>query len=106
MKANLNRGAVIFTSIVAGMIIGLFAGAYLYTAWVPADTILKNASPRYLNYDPENLTPQYRDFYAVRAADKYQRDQQTGTPDPLKSSFDVLGVSTGDTSIDEAIAMV
>ncbi|HEY3340886.1 MAG TPA: hypothetical protein VGK81_02665, partial [Anaerolineae bacterium] len=105
MKANLNRGAVIFTSIVAGMIIGLFAGVYIYTAWVPADTILKNASPKYLNSDSETFTPQYRDFYVVRAAEKYQRDLQAGSADPLRGAYDVLGVTTGDTSIDEAIGM-
>ena len=106
MKANQSRGAVIFTSIVAGMIIGLFAGAYLYTAWIPASMILKNASPKYLNNDPVHMTPQYRDFYIVRAAEVYARDLQSGTTDPLKAAFDVLGVTTGDTSIDEAISMV
>jgi hypothetical protein len=106
MKANLNRGAVIFTSIVAGMIIGLFAGIYLYTAWMPADTILKNASPKYLNNDAVTLTPQYRDFYVVRAAEKYQRDVQSGVSDPMQGAYDVLGLTTGDTSIDEAVSMV
>jgi hypothetical protein len=105
MKANLGRGAVIFTSIVAGMIIGLFAGIYIYTAWVPADAILKNASPKYLNSDSATFTPQYRDFYVVRAAEKYQRDLQSGSADPLRGAYDVLGVTTGDTSIDEAIGM-
>jgi hypothetical protein len=106
MKANLNRGAVIFTSIVAGMIIGLFAGIYIYTAWVPADTILKNASPKYLNNDAVTFTPQYRDFYVVRAAEKYQRDVQAGASDPLQGAYDVLGLTTGDTSIDDAVKMV
>ena len=106
MKANLNRGAVIFTSIVAGMIIGLFAGAYLYTAWVPASEILKNASPKYLNVDRVNNTPQYRDFYVVRAAEKYHRDQQTLGPNAIQSAYAVLGVSTGDTTIGEAVEMV
>ncbi len=106
MKANLNRGAVIFTSIVAGMIIGLFAGIYIYTAWMPADRILKNASPKYLNSDAVTFTPQYRDFYVVRAAEKYQRDLQTNPNDPLQGAYDVLGLTTGDSSIDDAVKMV
>lgn len=101
----MNRGIVLFTAIMAGLIIGLFAGAYIYYAWVPPESILRNASPKYLNYDPTSQTPQYRDFYVVRAAEKYQRDLQQGSPNPLRGAYDVLGVTTGDTSIDEAISM-
>lgn len=105
MRFNMNRGIVLFTAIMAGLIIGLFAGAYIYYAWVPPESILRNASPKYLNYDPTNQTPQYRDFYVVRAAEKYQRDLQQGASNPLRGAYDVLGVTTGDTSIDEAISM-
>ncbi len=102
----MNRGIVVLTALMAGLILGLFAGAYIYYAWMPPDSILKNASPKYLNFDSTNLTPQYRDFYIVRAAEKYQRGLQQGLPNPLQGAYDVLGVTTGDTTIDEAITMV
>jgi hypothetical protein len=103
---KLNRGFVIVTAILAGLIIGLYAGAYIYITLVPTDTIINNAAPKQLRSDPVGLSPQYRDFYVVRAATRYQHDQQIGYPDPLKGAYDVLGVTTGDTSIDEAIEMV
>jgi hypothetical protein len=104
MRANLNRGIVIFTSILVGLVIGLFAAAYIYHAWVPADAILHDAPPKYLRYTGDS--PQYRDFYAARAATKYQSELSNNAPDPLANAFAELGVTTGDATIDEAIAMV
>jgi hypothetical protein len=100
------RGAAIITAMLVGLLIGLFAGAYIFSTWLATDSILQNASPKFLNYDAVNHTPQYRDFYIVRAASKYQHDLQSGIADPLRGAYDVLGITTGDTSIDEAIAMV
>lgn len=101
-----HRGAAIITAMLVGLLIGLFAGAYIFSTWLATDSILQNASPKFLNYDPISHTPQYRDFYVVRAATKYQHDLQSGIVDPLRGAYDVLGITTGDTSIDEAIAMV
>lgn len=106
MRANPNRGIIVVTAILVGLIFGLCAGAYVFYAWVPADAILKNASPKFLNYDPVGLTPQYRDFYIARAATKYQRDLQAGSTDPLRGAYDVLGVTTGDVTMEEALTLV
>src|SRR6266542_4956274 len=104
MRANLNRGIVIFTSILVGLIIGLFAAAYIYHAWVPAESILRDAPPKYLRFTGDS--PQYRDFYATRTANKYQNELRANAPDPLANAFAALGVATGDATIDEAITMV
>ncbi|HEY3291661.1 MAG TPA: hypothetical protein VGK87_16130 [Anaerolineae bacterium] len=106
MRANPNRGIIVVAAMVVGLIFGLCAGAYVFYAWVPAEAILKNTSPKFLNYDPVSMTPQYRDFYIVRAATKYQRDLQSGISDPLKGAYDVLGVTTGDLTMDEALTLV
>src|SRR4029453_14601458 len=105
MNANPNRGVVVFTSIVAGLLIGLFAGAYIYYAWAPTDVILRDAPPRYLYHDYENNTPQYRDFYMVRAANKYQAEVSAGNPDAMQHVYDVVGVTTGDATFDQAFRM-
>ena len=106
MKVSLNRDNAVIAALIVGLLIGLALGAYVFYAIFPADVIMKNASPKFLNSDPVSQTPQYRDFYVVRAANKYQHDVQTGVPDQLRGAEDVLGVTSGDTSMEEAIAMV
>jgi hypothetical protein len=106
MKANLNRGISVFTALLIGLLVGLYAGAYVYYAWMPPDAILKNASPKYLTDDRVTNRPQYQDFYAVRAAELYHHDTLLALPVPLENAYKVLGVTTGDATLDEAIAMV
>ncbi|MCL5997806.1 MAG: hypothetical protein M1546_17390 [Chloroflexi bacterium] len=106
MKANMNRGVVVFTSILAGLLIGLFAGIYIYYAWAPPEMVLRDAPPRMLYHDTKSNTPQYRDFYAVRAANKFQGEMSAGVPNALQNVYDVLGVTTGDASFDDALTMV
>ena len=106
MKLHIDRGSVVITAILVGLIVGLFAGTYVFVAVIPTESILNSASPGYLTSDAVLLSPQYREFYVVRAAEKYQRDQQVGLPDPLRGALDVLGVTTGDTTIDDAVSMV
>ena len=106
MKVSLNRDNAVIAALIVGLLIGLALGAYVFYAIFSADVIMKNASPKFLNSDPVSQTPQYRDFYVVRAANKYQHDVQTGVPDQLRGAEDVLGVTSGDTSMEEAIAMV
>lgn len=106
MIFNTHRGVGVVAALLAGFLVGLFAGAYIYSTWLATDSIIQGASPKHLNYDPTYRSPQYRDFYAVRAATLYMRELQAGLPNPVQSAYDVLGVTTGDTMIDEAIAMV
>jgi hypothetical protein len=106
MKMNLNRGAVIFASIVAGLLIGLFAGAYIYYAWIPSELILRDAPPRVLAHDYVSQTPQYRDIYVVRVANAYQGDTRLNDPNALLNAYQMLGVTVGDATLDQAIAMV
>lgn len=106
MRANSNRGIVVFISIIAGLLIGLFAGAYLYYAWAPPETVLRDASPRFLYHDAINNTPQYRDLYVVRVANQYTGLVRAGTPDAIRVAYDTLGVTVGDATFEQAIGMV
>jgi hypothetical protein len=106
MKANLNRGFVVFISILAGLLIGLFAGAYIYYAWVPVDVIMRDAPPRILYHDAKDNTPQYRDLYVVRVANSYNGQVKAGSPSALQTAYDLLGVTLGDATFEQAAAMV
>jgi hypothetical protein len=68
--------------------------------------ILRDAPPRFLYHDYENNTPQYRDFYMSRAANKYQGEVSAGNPDAMQHVYDVVGVTTGDATFDQAFSMM
>lgn len=95
-------GPVVFASILAGLVLGLFIGAYVVYAWAPADAILQDASPRLLAYDGAN--PQYRDTYAAAVANRYTlaRDRNRA----LRDAADMLGVTSGDLTVAQAVDML
>ena len=95
-------GPVLLASILSGLIIGFFAGAYVVYAWAPPELVLQDAPPRSLAYDGVN--PQYRDLYAVSIANRYAvaRDRQRA----LREAADFLGVTSGDTTVAGAVDML
>lgn len=104
---GLNRWSIIAVALVAGFLMGLGVAVYLFLAWVPAEFILRDAPPRYLRYDPSGQVAQYRDVYLACVADRYAKVMQAGQPDvALLQAQQALGVSTGDATPLEALAMV
>ncbi len=95
-------GPVLLASILSGLLIGFFAGAYVVYAWAPPELVLQDAPPRSLAYDGVN--PQYRDLYAVSIANRYAvaRDRQRA----LREAADFLGVTSGDTTVAGAVDML
>jgi len=95
-------GPVLLASILSGLLIGFFAGAYIVYAWAPPELVLQDAPPRSLAYDGVN--PQYRDLYVVSIANRYAtaRDRQRA----LREAADFLGVTSGDTTVAGAVDML
>jgi hypothetical protein len=94
-------------AIVIGFLIGLGAAAYLVFVWVPADVILRDASPRYLRFDANGDRPDYRDVYVAYVATRYARDMAIGQPESaLLRAQQALGIASGDVTPVEALAMV
>jgi hypothetical protein len=67
----------ITASLVAGFLAGLAAALYLMYAWVPSALIVRDAeivsaSPRNLKSGENGKSVEYRDFYAVQVARRYQ----------------------------------
>jgi hypothetical protein len=94
-------------AIVIGFLIGLGAAAYLVFVWVPADAILRDASPRYLRFDTNGDRPDYRDVYVAYVATRYARDMAIGQPESaLLRAQQALGIASGDVTPVEALAMV
>jgi len=101
------RWSTLTLAIVVGFLIGLGAAAYLVFVWVPADMILRDASPRYLRFDPNGERPDYRDVYVAYVAARYARDMAIGQPDvALQRAQEALGITSGDITPVEALAIV
>ncbi len=103
MTATFNRGWVIVSAVIAGLLVGLFAGFYIYYAWVPAELVLRDPPPRTLAYNGQ--TPQYRDIYVARVANRFQALGGATSSQALQDARDLLGVTTGDATNEEAITM-
>jgi hypothetical protein len=99
-----NRGPFITAAIFAGFIWGVLVGAWFMYAVVTPDWLLKSVSPQQLLYSGRE--PQYRDFYAARAATRFVELGGAARPEALSAARDVLGVSSGDTTPLEALDMV
>jgi hypothetical protein len=110
MSALPGQGRWLFTltvAVIIGFLIGLGAAAYLVFVWVPADLILRDASPRHLRFDPNGERPDYRDVYVAYVAARYARDMSIGQPDvALQRAQQALGVTSGDITPMEALAIV
>ncbi|PJF48738.1 MAG: hypothetical protein D6709_10070 [Chloroflexi bacterium] len=102
-----NRWFIVTVALVIGFLIGVACVAYLVYAWVPADVILRDAPPRFLRFDPAGDRPDYRDVYVARVAARYAQGVQIGQPEAaLTQAQQALGVTTGDATPIEALAMV
>ncbi len=100
MKAN--RGLSIITALLAGLVIGLCAGVYIYYAWVPPEQILRDSPPYNLAVGKEY--PQYREVYAARVANRFRA--LGGNEAALQEAYDLLGVTTGDVTLNNAYEMI
>lgn len=100
MKAN--RGWSIITALLAGVVIGLCAGIYIYYAWVPPEQVLRDSPPYNLAVGREY--PQYREVYVARVANRFRA--LGGNEVAMQEAYDLLGVTTGDVSLNNAYEMV
>ena len=100
MKAN--RGMSIITALLAGLVIGLFAGGYIFYAWVPPERVLKDSHPYNLAFGSE--FPQYREIYLARVANRFRG--LGASEAAMLEAYDLLGVTTGDVSLVNAHSMV
>ncbi|MGQ9814991.1 MAG: hypothetical protein ACUVR3_07560 [Candidatus Roseilinea sp.] len=100
MKAN--RGWSIITALLAGVVIGLCAGIYIYYAWVPPEQVLRDSSP--YNLAVGTQYPQYREVYVARVANRFRA--LGGNEVAMQEAYDLLGVTTGDVSLENAYEMV
>ncbi len=92
--------------LIAGLIVGMLAGAYILYAWIPWQWIVRDVSPSYLAQN--GITPQYRDIYVSNVANRYQLIANVSgrQAEALKAAQDLLGVTTGDSTPAEAVAIV
>lgn len=93
-------------SLIAGFVIGTAFGLYLLYALITPEAMLSGVPPRQLFYDAKGEFPQYRDYYAARAASRFIALGGAGRPEALAAARDELGVTTGDTSPEQALQMV
>lgn len=100
MKAN--RGWSIITALLAGVVIGLCAGIYVYYAWVPPEQVLRDSPPYNLAVGKEY--PQYREVYVARVANRFR--SLGANEAALQEAYDLLGVTTGDVTLIKALEMV
>ncbi len=104
--SGFNRWFIVTVALVIGFLIGVAFAAYLVYAWVPANIILRDAPPRFLRFDPAGDRPDYRDVYVARVAARYAQGVQVGQPESaLTQAQQALGVTTGDATPIEALAM-
>jgi hypothetical protein len=99
-----NRGWFIIAAIFAGFVWGVLVGAWFVYAVVTPDWLLKSVSPQQLLYSGRE--PQYRDFYAARAATRFVELGGAAKPEALSAAREVLGVASGDVTPIEAVDMV
>ncbi len=100
MKAN--RGWSLVTALLAGLVIGLCAGVYVYYAWVPPEQVLRDSPPYNLAVGKE--FPQYREVYVARVANRFYA--MGANQAALQEAYDLLGVTTGDVTLEKAYDMV
>ncbi len=87
-----------------GAMVGTTFVGYLFYAWVPATLILRDAPPSYLKFDPKLESAQYRDLYVAYVARRFV--EMGGDNLALQEALALLGVSSGDVSLDEAREIV
>lgn len=98
------RRWVLVVVFILGAMVGMTVAGYVLYAWLPPTLILRDAPPSYLKFDPQGLNAHYRDVYVVSVA---RRFVEIGGDDlALQEALSLLGVSTGDVTFDEALAMV
>ncbi len=93
-------------ALLAGFVIGTVFGAYLLYAVVPSASMSSGATPRDLYYDPAGNFPQYRDYYAARAAARFAAMGGAANEQALSGARDELGITTGEVTPSEAVEMV
>lgn len=93
-------------ALLAGFVVGTAFGAFLLYAVVPSATAAAGATPKDLYFDPSGNFPQYRDYYAARAAARFTALGGAASESALTAARDELGVTTGEVSPAAAAAMV
>jgi hypothetical protein len=101
--SNFNRWFIVTVALVVGFLIGLAFTIYLVYAWVPANIILRDAPPRFLEYSPSGQPVGYRDIYVARVANRFAASDQS--PAALGQAQNSLGVTSGDATPMEAYQM-
>lgn len=92
-------------SLIAGALIGALAAGWIALYALPPEALFRSGvAPRLLRADDAGRTPQYRDVYWAHVARLYR--QQLDRPQAaLKEAQDLLGLTSGDLTKDEAIAL-
>ncbi len=105
MSANNRSHTIIGLLVAAGFVAGLVFGAYLFYAWIPPEVINRDASPRMLRaVDNVNTAQvQYREVYLSYLARRFK--EKGGSAEALADVENALGVTLGDTSRAQAVAM-
>jgi hypothetical protein len=93
-------------ALLAGFVVGAAFGAYLLFAVIPPTDVTGGATPRDLYYDPEGNYPQYRDYYAARASERFAALGGAASEQALMAARDELGVTTGEVTPADALVMV
>jgi hypothetical protein len=99
------RAPFVIIAIVFGILIGVALGLYAAYVVLPADLVMRDASPRYLRTGAADGSVQYRDLYIARVAQRYK--SIGGASDPaFQEALDSLGVTRGDATPAQALQMV
>jgi hypothetical protein len=93
-------------ALLAGFVVGAAFGAYLLFAVIPPTDVTGGATPHDLYHDPDGNYPQYRDYYAARASDRFAALGGAASEQALMAARDELGVTTGEVTPADALAMV
>jgi hypothetical protein len=93
-------------ALLVGFVVGTAFGAYLLFAVVTPTMLKGGATPQDLYFDPSGNFPQYRDYYAARAAARFAALGGAASEAALTAARDELGVTTGEVSPATAAAMV
>jgi hypothetical protein len=93
-------------ALLSGFVIGAAFGAYLLFAVVSPADLKGGSTPNELYFDSEGNYPQYRDYYAARAAERFVSLGGAASEQALAAARDELGVTTGEVSPADALAMV
>lgn len=91
---------------IAGAIFGLALGLFLAYVALPANLVLNDAPPLFLRVNPTGATVEYQNLFVARVANRYFQGVQGGTePAAFTEALNSLGVSSGDATPAEALAM-